>query len=72
MQNAITMRTPIIELSECILCGICTEVCPLVFSENKMGYIQVAELSNYPENEVNEAIKNCPTKCISWGLPLSV
>jgi ferredoxin len=60
------MKIPVVELSECILCGVCREVCPAVFSLNDAGFIQVADLKEYPENEVAEAIKNCPTDCIYW------
>jgi ferredoxin len=27
----------------------------------------VADLSSYPEPEVEEAIKNCPADCIYWA-----
>jgi len=30
------------------------------------GYIEVIELSSYPEIEVEEAIKCCPEDCIYW------
>jgi hypothetical protein len=42
------------------------EVCPSVFRLNDAGYIEVVELSFYPEMEVNEAIKYCPEDCIYW------
>ena len=60
------MKIPIVDLSECILCGVCIEVCPAVFRMNDAGFIQVADLKEYPEDEVAEAIKNCPTDCIHW------
>jgi ferredoxin len=60
------MRIPVVELSECIVCGVCESVCPSVFKLNEAGYIEVTELSSYPEIEVDEAIKNCPPSCISW------
>ena len=60
------MKIPVVELSECILCGVCQEVCPAVFTMNDAGFIQVADLKEYPEDEVDEAIKNCPTDCIHW------
>lgn len=59
-------RAPVVELDKCILCGVCVEVCPTVFRENDVGYIEVADLSDYPEEEVDEAIKNCPKDCIFW------
>lgn len=60
------MKVPVVELSECILCEVCVEACPEVFSLNESGYIQVADLAEYPEKEVGEAIKNCPVDCIYW------
>jgi len=60
------MKRPVVELSECIRCEVCRECCPKVFHMNDSGFIEVAGLSNYPEDEVNEAIKNCPADCIDW------
>jgi ferredoxin len=33
---------------------------------NDAGYIEVIDLDAYPEDEVYEAIKNCPADCIRW------
>ncbi|MGA7142963.1 MAG: ferredoxin [Desulfobacterales bacterium] len=60
------MRVPVVDLSRCSLCGACIEVCPRVFRMNEAGYIEVADLSAYPEAEVDEAIKYCPEDCIDW------
>jgi len=60
------MKTPLVELSDCIACGVCAEVSPEVFRLNDAGYIEIIELDTYPEDEVNDAIKYCPTDCISW------
>ena len=60
------MKIPVVDLSECILCGICIEVSPTVFKMNDTGFIEVLQSDNYPEDEVDEAIKNCPTNCIYW------
>jgi ferredoxin len=60
------MKAPVVELSDCTRCGVCVEVCPEVFIMSDSGYIVVAELDQYPESEVDEAIKNCPEDCISW------
>lgn len=58
------MKVPDVDLSQCILCEICVEVCPNVFRYNEAGFIEVAELFTYPKAEVDEAVKNCPTDCI--------
>jgi len=60
------MKRPVVELSDCIRCEVCRECCPTVFRMNDSGFIEVADLSDYPADEVNEAIKNCPADCIGW------
>jgi ferredoxin len=60
------MKTPVVELSVCIVCGVCVEICPEVFRMNAAGFIEVVELTTYPEPQVDEAIKYCPVNCIYW------
>jgi len=60
------MKKPAIDLGECVDCDACIEACPNVFRRNDAGYIEVLELPEYPEEEVEEAIKNCPADCIKW------
>ncbi len=60
------MKNPVVELSDCIFCGICAEISPTIFSLNELDFVSIAELSEYPESEVDEAIKNCPSDCIYW------
>ena len=60
------MKVPVVELSECIVCGVCVETCPQAFRLNDAGYIEVIELAAYPESDVNDAIKYCPVDCIYW------
>jgi len=60
------MKKPLVELSDCILCEVCVEVCPVVFSLNAAGFILVVNVTGYTEIEVEEAIKNCPADCIYW------
>jgi ferredoxin len=60
------MKKPVVEISDCIRCGICVDVCPSVFFLNEVNFIQITELTLYPVSEVDEAIKNCPAKCIFW------
>lgn len=60
------MKRPVVELSDCIRCGVCEDVCPSVFRMTDAGYIDVAALKSYPVSLVNEAIKCCPADCIDW------
>ena len=60
------MKKPSVDLSLCTLCELCIDVAPSVFKLNASGYIEVADLQEYPEGEVNSAIRNCPEDCISW------
>ncbi len=61
------MRHPVVELSDCIGCEVCVEVCPEVFSLNDAGYIEIADMTAYPEACVDEACRNCPKDCIAWA-----
>ena len=60
------MKIPVIDLGECVYCDACIEVCSAVFRLNDAGFIEVVELQEYPKEEVEEAIKNCPADCITW------
>lgn len=61
------MKVPVIDLGICTECEGCMVVCPSVFRRNEAaGYIEVVDMDEYPEEEVNEAIKICPVSCISW------
>mgnify|MGYP001814714984 FL=1 len=60
------MKIPVVDLSLCIQCGICQDLCPQVFRLKNAGYVEIAELTDYPELEVNDCIKCCPTDCIFW------
>lgn len=60
-------RIPVLDLSRCTDCESCVELCPTVFKRNNnMGFIEVADLPEYPEEEVQEVISVCPADCISW------
>ena len=60
------MKIPVVDLSLCIQCGICQDLCPQVFRLKDAGYVEIAELTDYPELEVKDCIKCCPTDCIYW------
>lgn len=60
-------RIPVIDLGRCTECKGCVEVAPEVFRYNgDTGLMEVIELPVYPEDKVDEAIKNCPEDCIYW------
>jgi ferredoxin len=59
-------RRPVVDPGACSLCEGCIAVCPSVFRLNDAGFIEVVELDDYPLDDVNEAIKNCPEDCIEW------
>ncbi len=59
-------RAPVLDLSECVDCDACLELCPDVFKRNEAGYIEVASLSSYPEACIEEAINCCRSGCIRW------
>ena len=61
------MKVPVIDLGVCTECDCCIAVCPAVFRQNEAaGYMEVIDLAEYPEADVDEAIKNCPVDCITW------
>lgn len=70
---------PVIELSECVLCDICVDLCPDIFIKNDSGYIEVSENTVnrlYDQSgmvidpvlleDINEVIRTCRGDCISW------
>ncbi len=60
-------RFPVIDLGRCNDCQGCIEVAPTVFRYNSdTGLMEVADLIDYPEDLVEEGIKNCPENCIAW------
>ena len=63
------MKVPVIDIGKCTDCESCLEICPEVFKRNsETGYIEVADLIEYPEEVVDQAISICPVDCISWDV----
>jgi ferredoxin len=60
------MKRPSIDLGSCILCEICVEMAPHAFEINDSGFVQVLPLDDYQDDQVLEAVKNCPKDCILW------
>ena len=60
-------KIPVIDLSECTDCDSCLELCPTVFKRNEAtGHIEVIDLTEFPEEDVQKAIRMCPADCIRW------
>ncbi len=61
-------KTPEVDTNECNSCDGCLDISPETFSyNNDLNFIEVADLEEYNTVEVDEAIKNCPRKAISWN-----
>ena len=61
-----------IDLSECVECDACVELCH-VFRKNDAGYIEVVEQSEYPLEEIEECIKyyeRCPN--LEWKTIINI
>lgn len=57
-------KIPVVDLGCCILCEICTDIAPHAFQINDAGFVEVRTLDDYSDEDVCEAIKNCPKDCI--------
>ena len=67
MTDIILAEQPVVDIGTCNLCGGCVETCPEVFQLNSdAGYVEVVDLDDYPRQDVDEAINNCPVDCITW------
>ena len=60
------MKTPVVDLSYCILCEICVDLALHAFAINDAGFVEVLPLDDYSDEDIHEAIKNCPKDCITW------
>nr|WP_320017068.1 ferredoxin [uncultured Desulfobacter sp.] len=62
-----TQKKPVIDLGCCNLCEVCIDLAPHAFKINDAGYVDVLSLDSYEDDEdILEAVKNCPQDCISW------
>lgn len=59
------MKKPVVDIGDCVLCGICVELAPHVFAINDSGFVDVMIVDDYSDQEIHEAIKNCPKDCIT-------
>jgi ferredoxin len=66
METLLSMKTPVVDLGSCILCEICVELAPHAFVINDAGFVEVLFLDDYSDEDIHEAIKNCPKDSITW------
>ncbi|MDA3971396.1 MAG: ferredoxin [Desulfobulbaceae bacterium] len=60
-------KIPALDINLCNRCDGCLDISPQTFIYNEsLGFIEVAELAEYNQEEVDEAIKNCPKNAIGW------
>jgi ferredoxin len=60
-------KMPVIDRSECTDCESCVSLHPDIFRRNRdTGCIEVAELSDYPEDDIEQVMSMCPGDCITW------
>jgi len=63
-------KNPVIDRSECTDCESCISLRPDIFKRNRdTGCIEVAELSDYPEDDIEQVMSMCPGDCITWQVP---
>ena len=60
-------KIPVMDRWECTDCESCISLRPDIFKRNQdTGCIEVAELPDYPEDEIEQVVSLCPGDCISW------
>lgn len=60
-------KKPFIDISGCIACGSCENICQAVFKLNEnFGYAEVINPEGATIEEIQEAMNYCPTSCIYW------
>ena len=60
-------KIPVIDSAFCTDCNTCIELCPEVFRKRKeTGLIEIMELSEYPDDIIQEIIILFPADCITW------
>ena len=66
MKPSASLKIPVVDLGCCTLCEICVDLAPHAFEINDAGFVEVIPLDDYSDEDVHEAIKNCPKDCITW------
>ena len=60
-------RRVVVDQDECIGCGTCEGICPVVFQLNEeTGTSDVIKPEGGPEDLIQDAIDSCPVEAIDW------
>lgn len=66
-QEKTLKKNPVIYRPECTDCESCISLRPDIFrGDREIGLIEVAGLSDYPENEIEKGVSMCLGDCITW------
>lgn len=64
MKESDVCRSVEIEMEDCILCGVCVDLAPQIFTLNDAGYIEVEDHGKGDTSGFDQAVANCPKDCI--------
>jgi ferredoxin len=59
-------KKPVVNQEECTSCGLCVDLCPGVFQMNDDELAYVVDPSGASEEEIQDAMDQCPVACIIW------
>ncbi len=59
-------KVPAVDFECCILCEVCVDLAPHTFRINDAGFVDVLSLDSYEDENINDAVNNCPRDCITW------
>jgi len=59
-------KKPYIDEDVCIGCELCANTVPEVFRMREDNIAEVYDPEGAPEENIQEAIDNCPVNCIHW------
>jgi len=64
--NNVTAKKAHVDEDACIGCMLCTQICPNVFEIMPDGKSKAVNPQGDTENNIQEAIDQCPVDAISW------